>query len=54
MAPVKAMKAMKARSGVMTAAHAYGSVAGTCGLKPKDVEAVVEGIVIVAAEQLKK
>merc|ERR1712110_1007746 len=53
MAPMKAMKAMKA-SGVMTATQAYGSVAETCGLKQKDVKAVIEGIVNVAAEQLKK
>merc|ERR1711977_657521 len=53
MAPMKAMKAMKA-SGVMTATQAYGSVAETCGLKTKDVKAVIEGIVNVAADQLKK
>merc|ERR1711874_156850 len=51
---MKAMKAMKASSGVMTASQAYGTVAETCGLKAKDVKAVVEGIVTVAAEQLKK
>merc|ERR1712036_122871 len=50
MAPMKAMKA----SGVMTATQAYGSVAETCGLKQKDVKAVIEGIVNVAADQLKK
>merc|ERR1712084_31593 len=58
MAPMKAMKAMKAMgktsSGVMTATQAYGSVAETCGLKSKDVKAVIEGIVTVAADQLKK
>merc|ERR1712125_234781 len=56
MAPMGAMKAMKAMkaSGVMTATQAYGSVAETCGLKQKDVKAVIEGIVNVAAEQLKK
>jgi len=53
MAPMKAMKAMKASAG-MTASAAYGSVAETTGLKAKDVKAVVEGIVAVAAEQLKK
>merc|ERR1711972_1136297 len=52
---MKAMKAMKAAStGVMTATQAYGSVAETCGLKTKDVKAVIEGIVTVAADQLKK
>merc|ERR1712132_21626 len=50
MAPMKAMKA----SGVMTATQAYGSVAETCGLKNKDVKAVIEGIINVAADQLKK
>ena len=57
MAPMKAMKAMKAMkvaSGTMTASQAYGSVAETCGLKAKDVKAVIEGIVNVAADQLKK
>merc|ERR1712130_880699 len=54
MGAMKAMKAMKASSGVMTATQAYGSVAETTGLKTKDVKAVVEGIVTVAAEQLKK
>ena len=53
MAPMKAMKAMKT-SNVMTSTAAYSSVAETCGLKTKDVKAVVEGIVAVAAEQLKK
>merc|ERR1712113_968478 len=52
MAPMKAMKA--ASTGVMTATQAYGSVAETCGLKTKDVKAVIEGIVTVAADQLKK
>merc|ERR1712110_915583 len=50
---MKAMKAMKA-SGVMTATQAYGSVAESTGLKAKDVKAIVEGIIGVAADQLKK
>merc|ERR1711959_322195 len=58
MGAVKAMKAMKAMkaaaSGTMTATQAYGSVAETTGLKSKDVKAIVEGIVNVAADQLKK
>merc|ERR1719337_492354 len=41
-------------SGVMTAAQAYGSVAETTGLKTKDVKAIIEGIVSVAAAELKK
>merc|ERR1711936_742869 len=48
------MKAMKAASGAMTASQAYSSVAEATGLKAKDVKAVVEGIVTVAADQLKK
>merc|ERR1712048_865684 len=48
----KAMKA--AKSGAMTASGAYSSVAETAGLKPKDVKAAVEGLLDIAAEQLKK
>merc|ERR1711941_67634 len=52
---MKAMKAMKAMKGsAMTASGAYSSVAETVGLKPKDVKAAVEGLVAVAADQLKK
>merc|ERR1712176_1470698 len=51
-APMKAMKAMK--SPAMTASAAYGAVAETTGLKAKDDKGVVEGIVAVAADQLKK
>merc|ERR1712124_224102 len=46
------MKAMKA--GAMTASGAYSSVAETAGLKSKDVKAAVEGLLEVAADQLKK
>merc|ERR1719199_135574 len=53
MAPMKAMKAMKAASG-MTASATYSAVAETTGLKAKDVRGVVEGIVAVAADELKK
>merc|ERR1712094_130332 len=53
MAPMKAMKkAMK--SSAMTASAAYSSVAETTGLKAKEVKAVVEGLVEVAAGELKK
>ena len=53
MAPMKSMKkAMK--SSVMTASAAYSSVAETTGLKAKEVKAVVEGLVEVAAGELKK
>ena len=38
----------------MTATAAYVSVAETTGLKGKDVKAVVEGIMGVAASELKK
>merc|ERR1712187_341629 len=48
------MKAMKSSNVVMTASQAYESVAEPIGLKAKDVKAVVEAIIDVAAEQLKK
>merc|ERR1712195_351483 len=53
---MKAMKGMKAMKvgGAMTASGAYSSVAETLGLKPKDVKAAVEGLVAVAAAQIKK
>jgi len=55
MAPMKSMKAMKAmKGGAMTASAAYASVAVTTGLKNKDVKSVVEGIMGVAAEEMKK
>merc|ERR1712151_1243331 len=54
MAPMKAMKAMKGAAQGMTATAAYSAVAETTGLKVKDIKGVVEGIVAVAAEQLKK
>merc|ERR1712048_1436128 len=38
----------------MTATAAYSSVAETTGLKTKDVKSVIEGLVAVAADQLKK
>merc|ERR1712017_36425 len=50
----KAMKAMKAAGSARTASGAYRSVAETTGLKSKDVKAVMEGIIEIAAEQLKK
>merc|ERR1719214_161953 len=53
MKAMKAMKAMKSGS-VMTASGAYSSVAESAGLKPKDVKAAVEGLLSVAADQLKK
>merc|ERR1712185_511715 len=50
-----AMKAMKASSaGAMTAAGAYTSVAESTGLKPKDVKGAVEGLLSLAAAQVKK
>ena len=55
---MKAMKAMKAAKGAggkaMTATAAYQSVAETTGLKQKVVKGVVEAMVGVAADQLKK
>merc|ERR1712157_699758 len=38
----------------MTATASYSSVAETTGLKTKDVKSVIEGIVAVAADELKK
>merc|ERR1712187_28716 len=56
---MKAMKAMKAAKGAkggkaMTATAAYQSVAETTGLKQKAVKGVMEAIMGVAADQLKK
>ena len=48
------MKAMKGAAKGMTASAAYSAVAETTGLKAKDVKGVVEGIVAVAAGELKK
>ena len=52
----KAMKANKVTkaSNVLTATGVYASTAESTGLKAKDVKAVVEGVVAIAAEQLKK
>merc|ERR1712232_285461 len=47
------MGGMKASSG-LTATAVYSSVAETTGLKAKDVKAVVEGVIDVAASELKK
>merc|ERR1711988_454685 len=54
MAP--AMKSMKTamKTGVLTQSAVYASVAETTGLKQKQVKGVVEGIMGVASEQLKK
>merc|ERR1711933_504147 len=54
MAPMKAMKAMKGAAKGMTATAAYSAVAETTGLKAKDVKGIMEGIVAVAAGELKK
>merc|ERR1712064_86225 len=51
---MKAMKAAAMKSGALTASGAYAAVAETTGLKPKDVKGAVEGLLAVAAEQLKK
>merc|ERR1719265_694779 len=47
------MKAMKSGT-TMTAAGAYTSVAEKVGLKAKDVKSVMEGLVGIAAQELKK
>jgi nucleoid DNA-binding protein len=62
MAPMKAMKTMKANNAMkamkatssMTASQAYSAVAEKSGLKAKDVKGVMEGIMALAAEELKK
>merc|ERR1719163_2301344 len=48
----KAMKATK--TSALTAAGAYSSVAESTGLKPKDVKVAVEGLLALAADQIKK
>merc|ERR1711862_662587 len=53
-APMKAMKKAMKKSSAMTASAAYSSVAETTGLKAKEVKAVVEGLVEVAAGELKE
>merc|ERR1712039_167510 len=53
MGKVMKAKAMKAGSG-LSASGAYSAVAEGAGLKPKDVKAAVEGLLGVAADQLKK
>merc|ERR1712139_483891 len=45
--------AMKAGS-AMSATGAYSAVAESAGLKPKEVKGAVEGIMAIAAEQVKK
>merc|ERR1739845_318292 len=45
---------MGMKSGAMTASGAYSAVAETTGLKPKDVKGSVEGLLSLAAAQLKK
>merc|ERR1711904_228248 len=54
-AAMKATKpaAMKA-GGVLTVTGAYSAVAESIGLKPKEVKGVIEGVVSLAAQQLKK
>merc|ERR1712070_303993 len=51
----KAMKAMKTATaaGVLSAAGVYSSIAEKTGLKSKDVKSAIEGVVAVAAQQLK-
>merc|ERR1712232_1433705 len=45
---------MKASSGKMTASGAYSAVAEKTGKKPKDVKAVAEAYMALAAAELKK
>merc|ERR1712057_113460 len=52
----KTMKAKPAKKsgGALTASGAYSSVAEKMGLKPKEVKGAIEGVVTLAAQQLKK
>merc|ERR1719450_1358286 len=50
---MKAMKAMKAGGG-MSQTGAFQAVAETTGLKTKDVKGVVDALMAVAVEQVKK
>eukprot|EP00929_Paragymnodinium_shiwhaense_P028368 TRINITY_DN1644_c0_g2_i2.p2 TRINITY_DN1644_c0_g2~~TRINITY_DN1644_c0_g2_i2.p2 ORF type:complete len:115 (+),score=43.96 TRINITY_DN1644_c0_g2_i2:65-409(+) len=56
MAPVAMKKAMRTamKASGLTATAVYGSVAESTGLKAKDVKAAVEGVIEVAAAELKK
>merc|ERR1711953_807104 len=45
---------MKSSGATMTASGAYSSVAEKVGLKSKDVKSVMEGLVGIAAQELKK
>merc|ERR1719386_148867 len=47
------MKGMKASS-AMSVSGAYSAVAESAGLKPKEVKGAVEGVLALAAEQMKK
>merc|ERR1719395_5775 len=49
------MKAMKttATGGAVSAAGAYSSIAEKTGLKSKDVKGAIEGVIALAAQQLK-
>ena len=53
MAPMKVMKAMKARAG-LTQSAVFSTVAEKTSLKAKDVKAVVETLMGVATTELKK
>merc|ERR1711904_424599 len=54
MAPMKAMKKAMKKASALSASASYSSVAETTGLKSKEVKAVVEGLIEVAAGELKK
>merc|ERR1712060_132066 len=53
MAPMKTMKAKRAKSSAMTATGAYASVGESTGLKGKQVKQCVEAYMALAAAQLK-
>merc|ERR1719420_2157653 len=53
-AKAKTKPAAMKSGGALTAAGVYNAVAESVGLKPKEVKGAVEGIVSLAAQQLKK
>merc|ERR1719198_2921916 len=50
---MKGMKAAMKAGSAMSASGAYSTVAESAGLKPKDVKAAIEGMLLLGAEQIK-
>merc|ERR1712057_120741 len=51
---MKGMKAAMKAGSAMSVSGAYSAVAESAGLKPKEVKGAVEGVLALAAEQMKK